>query len=389
MTNLPINTNIAPAQAPGKPASSDDAAQGSSGFGDVLARQVTDTAPADKKADTNTKEKKVDAASTDATSTPPLAGNPAALPPDITNALQGDMLAALLVQQNQNSTTQAALNFQPAVTTQRKSDTPEAPLTAVADKDSNALKLAMATPEKAALPQGQLAAVDGQKPAALSVPAGQQKAAPSADKDSPNFANILKTSGSTEALSSLGREVSRNVNLTEISATAQQSGALASAQAATTANSIRDVAASGPLAVHTPLAQTGWGNEFSQKVTWLATQRDQSAELHINPPHLGPLDVVIKVSADQATALFTSPHSAVREAIEQALPRLREMLADNGIMLGNATVSDQAPRKDSNEFSRSQQAFNTHADATGDSAVTAITSTHNASRHNGMVDTFA
>ncbi|MDP2878869.1 MAG: hypothetical protein Q8N74_05000, partial [Sulfuricella sp.] len=35
-------------------------------------------------------------------------------------------------------------------------------------------------------------------------------------------------------------------------------------------------------------------------------------------------------------------HSAVREAIETALPRLREMLADNGIMLGNVTVGSES-----------------------------------------------
>jgi flagellar hook-length control protein FliK len=99
------------------------------------------------------------------------------------------------------------------------------------------------------------------------------------------------------------------------------------------------------VTVNTPVNQDKWSDEFSQKITWLASSnKDQTAELHLNPPQLGPVDVVIKVSGDQATALFTSPHAAVRDAIEQAMPRLRDMMADNGIMLGNATVSDQAPR---------------------------------------------
>jgi flagellar hook-length control protein FliK len=42
--------------------------------------------------------------------------------------------------------------------------------------------------------------------------------------------------------------------------------------------------------------------------------------------------------------VFTSPHSAVREAVESALPRLREILADSGIMLGNASVTADTPR---------------------------------------------
>ncbi|WP_297448390.1 flagellar hook-length control protein FliK [Ferrovum sp.] len=93
--------------------------------------------------------------------------------------------------------------------------------------------------------------------------------------------------------------------------------------------------------VMTPLGQTGWGSEFSQKVTWMVGQSQQSAELHLNPPDLGPLSVVVQVSGAQADAFFSSPHAAVREAIQHALPHLREMLAGSGLSLGQATVSDQ------------------------------------------------
>lgn len=92
-----------------------------------------------------------------------------------------------------------------------------------------------------------------------------------------------------------------------------------------------------------------WGGAVGEKVLWMANQNHQVAELHLNPPSLGPLEVRLTVSNDQASALFVSHHSAVREAIETALPRLREMLADSGIMLGNAMVSSES-------FSQ-QQAF--------------------------------
>ena len=79
-----------------------------------------------------------------------------------------------------------------------------------------------------------------------------------------------------------------------------------------------------------------WGGAVGEKMVWMANQSHQVAELHLNPPNLGPLEVRLTINNDQASALFVSHHSAVREAIETALPRLREMLADNGIMLGNA-----------------------------------------------------
>lgn len=147
--------------------------------------------------------------------------------------------------------------------------------------------------------------------------------------------------------------------------------------------------------IATPLGNSGWAGDFSQKIIWMSTQKNQVAELHLNPPDLGPLNVVLKISDNQATALFTSPHSAVREAVENAMPKLREILADNGIMLGNTTVSDQPPRDRSAERFMHQGSgtaaqrgvFSDASESAGASATT--TQVVPTRRHNGMVDTFA
>lgn len=167
---------------------------------------------------------------------------------------------------------------------------------------------------------------------------------------------------------------------------AQSAGALvASSQQPSTA-------ASSNTTIAAPLGSSAWPDEFSQKISWVSTQQNQVAELHLNPPDLGPMSVVLTVSDNQATALFSSPHSAVREAIENALPRLRESLAENGIMLGNATVSDQTPR-DSGGGNFMNQRPNARTDAgTTDSTTSttqAVLPAITARRHNGMVDTFA
>jgi len=146
-------------------------------------------------------------------------------------------------------------------------------------------------------------------------------------------------------------------------------------------------------AINTPVTHEAWGDEFNQKITWMATQHEQTAELHLNPPNLGPLDVVLKVSGDQATALFTSPHAAVREAVEQALPKLRDMMADNGIMLGNATVNDQSPQNRQAWLDEQQNGKGGASgkidtvSAAGDilPSVAALSGR----RHQGMLDTFA
>ena len=68
------------------------------------------------------------------------------------------------------------------------------------------------------------------------------------------------------------------------------------------------------------------------------------ARLRLNPAHLGPVEVRLSIQHDQASIQFAAHHGQVREAIETALPRLREMLAQEGIQLQNASVSDQQPR---------------------------------------------
>jgi len=154
------------------------------------------------------------------------------------------------------------------------------------------------------------------------------------------------------------------------------------------------VAQAAQSVINTPVTDKAWGNEFNQKITWMATQHVQTAELHLNPPNLGPLDVVLKVSGDQATALFTSPHAAVRDAVQQALPQLRDMLAGNGITLGNATVSDQSPKDQQAWQASQQQKGNGGAAGKIDTPVTtggiaAVATVSLGSRHQGMVDTFA
>ncbi|MFH2135785.1 MAG: flagellar hook-length control protein FliK [Pseudomonadota bacterium] len=140
--------------------------------------------------------------------------------------------------------------------------------------------------------------------------------------------------------------------------------------------------------ISTPLNQPQWADDFSQKVTWVATQRTQSAQLHLNPAQLGPLEVSLKLNGDQATMQFTSAHAAVRDAIEQSIPRLRDMLADSGISLGNTTVSDQAPRE---QEQRGQTGGGTGDRNTVDSIeadTVQIHTTTRLSRHDGVVDTF-
>lgn len=109
-------------------------------------------------------------------------------------------------------------------------------------------------------------------------------------------------------------------------------------------------AAAAPLAwsgssIDIAPGQAGWDEALGDRVTWMAGNKVRNAELRLNPADLGPLRVQISMDDGNASVTFSAQHPLTRDAIEQALPRLREMLADQGLSLQNASVNDHGPRQ--------------------------------------------
>lgn len=143
--------------------------------------------------------------------------------------------------------------------------------------------------------------------------------------------------------------------------------------------------------VDTVVGQPKWGNEFAQKIIWMNNQQQQVAEIHLNPANLGPVEVTLSITQDQATAQFVSPHASVREAIQDALPRLKEMLADNGIQLGNVTVGAESFQQDPKQqqgYDSLKGSSNRAMSGTETPSTTEVTHTVPI-RHHGIVNTFA
>jgi Flagellar hook-length control protein FliK len=97
--------------------------------------------------------------------------------------------------------------------------------------------------------------------------------------------------------------------------------------------------------IHTHLHSPQWPQSLGDKVVWLAKNEQQIAQISINPPQLGPMQITLNLQGDQATAAFVSAHPEVRQAIEDAMPRLREMLSSAGITLGGTNVGAQLPQQ--------------------------------------------
>lgn len=101
--------------------------------------------------------------------------------------------------------------------------------------------------------------------------------------------------------------------------------------------------ASPQAALQQPLGKQGWDQELGSRLVWMNKQDVHSAQLRLNPAHLGPLEVRLSLQQDQtAHVAFLSNHASVRDAVEAAIPRLREMLAESGVNLADVDVSSQS-----------------------------------------------
>lgn len=137
--------------------------------------------------------------------------------------------------------------------------------------------------------------------------------------------------------------------------------------------------------------KTGWDQAISQKVVWMVGANEQTATLTLNPPDLGPLQVVIHVNNDQANTTFISDNAEVRQALEDGMSNLREKMSESGIQLGQANVS--SGEQSQQQFQQAMKQSASVAQANSSSASSATEKSTDAKTivrvSNGLVDTFA
>ncbi|MBA2779525.1 flagellar hook-length control protein FliK [Billgrantia kenyensis] len=103
-------------------------------------------------------------------------------------------------------------------------------------------------------------------------------------------------------------------------------------------------------AVATPVQSQAWPGQLGQQlVQFVRLGGEQQVEMRLNPAELGPLSVTLKMTEQGAQAQFLAAHSQVRQVLEQAIPQLREALAEQGITLGDTSVGEQR-RQDAQAF---------------------------------------
>lgn len=81
--------------------------------------------------------------------------------------------------------------------------------------------------------------------------------------------------------------------------------------------------------------------QLQQRVNMMLNLANQQAEIRIDPPELGSMQVRVRNEGEQAHVHFLVQNQQAKEALEQSMPRLRELLAQQGLELGESQVDDQ------------------------------------------------
>lgn len=139
----------------------------------------------------------------------------------------------------------------------------------------------------------------------------QQASQPSAMAKVEGLQQLLQSAGAGLALTQpqMSAMMQGRVGMAPVSLAAQQAAAMANAEA------------------------------LANRISMMQSKNLQAAEMRLDPPGLGSIKISIRMQGENASVFFQSANAHARELIEQALPRLREMMEQGGLALTDAQVS--------------------------------------------------
>ena len=122
--------------------------------------------------------------------------------------------------------------------------------------------------------------------------------------------------------------------------------------------------------------------DIGDAVRWMTDQKIGHAHIKVTPNDLGTVEIRLRLDGDRVHADFSSAQAEVRQALENSLPRLRDMLGQHGFQLAHADVGQQ-------HTPPSQGAASPHGESSADTE--ALTETPHTVRMTarGLVDAYA
>lgn len=106
-----------------------------------------------------------------------------------------------------------------------------------------------------------------------------------------------------------------------------------------------------------PLNKEMAAEQLAERVQMMMSKNLKNIDIRLDPPELGRMHIRMNMQGDGATVHFTVANQHAREALEQTMPRLREMLAQQGVQLGDTSVQQQSAGQQQRYTGQEQSGF--------------------------------
>ncbi|WP_086971100.1 flagellar hook-length control protein FliK [Vibrio coralliirubri] len=165
---------------------------------------------------------------------------------------------------------------------------------------------------------------------------------------------LLKAGAGAAALSGLGKAGAKEDS--KDSTFAQQIASASGAQGTATVGSAPtraeiQAAQQAPLQLTKELAN----EQVAEKVQMMMSKNLKNLDIRLDPPELGQMKIRMTMNNDVANVHFTVSNQQARDVIEQTLPRLREMLAQQGLQLADSSVQQQNSGQGQDRYNNGEQ----------------------------------
>lgn len=124
---------------------------------------------------------------------------------------------------------------------------------------------------------------------------------------------------------------------------AQQLASSLGTPSANAATARQDIQVAQTAQAPLPLGQmpSEAGAALTERINVMLSKNLKQVDIRLDPPELGRMQIKLGVNNDQASVHITVANQQARDAVEQAMPRLRDMLQQQGLQLTQGSVQQQ------------------------------------------------
>lgn len=122
-----------------------------------------------------------------------------------------------------------------------------------------------------------------------------------------------------------------------------------------------------------------FADAVKDKVMLIVSQKLQQFDITLDPPELGNMQIRVNLQGEQASVNFIVQNQQAKEALDQNMHKLRDLLAAQGVDVGDANVEQQSQQSNSQQENKEGTTANNHNGLSTNTAEASDSVEHNLS----------